>query len=110
MTNPRKRSRRSAKSAGARFERAIADYLAEHYDDRVDRRPKTGAKDRGDIGGIRLSQALRGGRIVIECKDTTRTELGAGRPRPRPSAATTTPSPGSSSTNAAGSPIPASSG
>lgn len=75
MTSPRKRSRSSAKSAGARFERSIADYLAEHIDDRIDRRPKTGAKDRGDIGGIRLSPALRGGRIVIECKDSTRTEL-----------------------------------
>ncbi|MCA1185765.1 hypothetical protein LCD36_04770 [Saccharopolyspora sp. 6T] len=73
----RKRSRRSAKSAGSRFERTVADYLAIHIDDRVDRRPKTGAKDRGDIGGVRLSQALRGGRVVIECKDTTRTELGA---------------------------------
>lgn len=77
MTGPRKRSRRSAKTAGSRFERTIADFLAENVDDRIDRRPKTGAKDRGDIGGVRLSQALRGGRVVIECKDTTRTELGA---------------------------------
>ncbi|MCA1191676.1 hypothetical protein [Saccharopolyspora sp. 6V] len=71
----RKRTRRSAKSAGARFERAVADYLAEYYDDRVDRRPKSGAKDRGDIGGVRLSPALRGGRVVIECKDTARADL-----------------------------------
>ena len=75
MTSPRKRSRRSAKAAGSRFERSIADYLAEHIDDRIDRRPKTGAKDRGDIGGVRLSPALRGGRIVIECKDSARTQL-----------------------------------
>ncbi|WP_317891454.1 hypothetical protein [Saccharopolyspora pogona] len=75
MTAPRKRTRRSAKAAGARFERAIADYLAEHIDDRIDKRPKNGAKDRGDIGGVRLSPALRGGRIVVECKDSARTNL-----------------------------------
>lgn len=75
MTAARKRSRRSAKAAGSRFERAIADYLAEHIDDRIDRRPKTGAKDRGDIGGVRLSPALRGGRVVVECKDSARVQL-----------------------------------
>ncbi|MFI0469276.1 hypothetical protein ACH347_34820 [Saccharopolyspora sp. 5N102] len=75
MTAARKRTRSSAKAAGARFERAIADYLAAHIDDRIDRRPKNGAKDRGDIGGIRLSPALRGGRVVVECKDTTRVQL-----------------------------------
>jgi hypothetical protein len=50
----------------------VADYLAEHYDDRVDRRVKTGAKDRGDIGGLRTKD---GRRIVLECKNTTRTDL-----------------------------------
>jgi len=59
------RSRASAKSAGASHERAIADYLAAHIDDRIDRRVKTGAKDRGDIGGLRVL----GNRIVLECKD-----------------------------------------
>ncbi|GAB3223506.1 hypothetical protein GCM10027586_12870 [Kineococcus gypseus] len=68
------RTRASARAAGARFERSIADYLAEHVDDRVDRRVKTGAKDRGDIGGVR---AVLGGRVVLECKDTARTELAA---------------------------------
>ena len=43
MTSDRRRSRASAKSAGARFERHIADYLAAHVDDRIDRRVKTGA-------------------------------------------------------------------
>lgn len=43
MTSARRRSRASAKSAGARFERHIADYLAAHVDDRIDRRVKTGA-------------------------------------------------------------------
>jgi hypothetical protein len=59
------RNRASAKAAGARFERSIADYLNEHVDDRIDRRVKTGAKDRGDIGGWRFA----GRRIVAECKD-----------------------------------------
>lgn len=59
------RSRASAKAAGSRFERSIADYLAEHVDDRIDRRVKTGAKDRGDIGGWRFA----GLRIVAELKD-----------------------------------------
>lgn len=67
------RSRASARKAGPTFERSIADYLAEQLeDDRIDRRPKTGAKDRGDIGGVRT---LSGGRVVIECKDVTRTDL-----------------------------------
>lgn len=60
------RSRRSAKQAGASFERLMADYFALALDDdRIDRRVKTGAKDRGDIAGVRL----RGERVVIECKD-----------------------------------------
>jgi len=50
---------------GSTFERAIADYLAARVDDRIDRRVKTGAKDRGDIGGVRL----HGQRVVIEAKN-----------------------------------------
>ncbi|WP_280509913.1 hypothetical protein [Nocardia farcinica] len=60
------RSRRSAKSAGTKHETAVAGYLAAHVDDRIERRAKNGAKDRGDIGGVR---ATGGGRVVIECKD-----------------------------------------
>jgi uncharacterized protein YndB with AHSA1/START domain len=47
------RTRASAKSAGTRFETAVARYLAEHVDDRIERRARTGGKDRGDIGGVR---------------------------------------------------------
>lgn len=65
------RTQKSAKAAGSRFERQIADHLAEHIDDRVDRRVKTGAKDRGDIAGLRHM----GERIVIECKNTSRVNL-----------------------------------
>ncbi|TMZ67660.1 hypothetical protein EMG21_28645 [Klebsiella pneumoniae] len=65
------RSRASAKKAGSAFERLVADYLASHIDDRIDRRPRTGTKDRGDIGGVRHM----GGRVVVECKNTTRISL-----------------------------------
>lgn len=66
------RNRKSAKAAGARTERAVADYLAQQLeDDRIDRRVKTGAKDRGDIAGIRL----HGQRIVLEVKDCAKQTL-----------------------------------
>lgn len=67
------RTRQSAKNAGTRMERQIADYFAQHIDDRIDRRTKTGNKDRGDISGMRHM----GGRIVVEIKNCARTELGA---------------------------------
>ncbi|WP_190264861.1 hypothetical protein [Glutamicibacter nicotianae] len=66
------RTRASAKAAGSKFERDIADHLAKLVDDRIDRRVKTGAKDRGDIGGVRV----HGQRLVLECKNTTRINLG----------------------------------
>lgn len=65
------RNRRSAKAAGARFERHIADWLATHIDDRIDRRVKTGSKDRGDLAGWRYA----GRRIVAELKDCARLDL-----------------------------------
>lgn len=65
------RSRSSAKAAGTRFERLVANTLAEHIDDRIDRRVKTGSADRGDIGGLRFA----GRRVVIECKDVSRLNL-----------------------------------
>lgn len=68
------RSRRSARAAGTRFERVIADYLAVALDDdRIEKRARTGAKDRGDIAGLRV----RGQRMVVECKDTSRMALPA---------------------------------
>lgn len=66
------RTRASAKTAGTRFETSIARYLAEHVDDRIERRTKTGAADRGDIAGLRTST---GKRIIVECKNTTRVAL-----------------------------------
>lgn len=57
---------------GSTFERSIADYLARWVDDRIDRRVKNGAKDRGDIAGLRHM----GHRIVLECKNTAKIALG----------------------------------
>lgn len=66
------RNRQSAKSAGTRTERHLADYLAHQLgDDRIDRRAKTGAKDRGDITGLRCHNQ----RLVIEVKDCARLDL-----------------------------------
>ena len=66
------RNRKSAKAAGSRFEREIADTLARTLeDDRIERRARSGVKDRGDIAGVRL----HGQRIVIECKNTARIDL-----------------------------------
>jgi hypothetical protein len=60
------RSRATAKQAGTRMETATAEHLAAHVDDRIERRRLTGAKDRGDIGGVRT---IRGARVVVEVKD-----------------------------------------
>ena len=65
------RTNASARAAGARFERQIADWLAQHLDDRIDRRVKRGSKDRGDLSGLRH----RGERVVAELKNTTRMNL-----------------------------------
>ncbi len=66
------RSRKSAKNAGTRTERQVADYLAAALDDdRVDRRVKHGSADRGDIAGLRV----RGQRLVMEVKDCARTDF-----------------------------------
>jgi hypothetical protein len=65
------RSRATARKAGTAFERLIADCLAQHVDDRIDRRVKTGSNDKGDIGGIRHL----GERLVVECKTVARLDL-----------------------------------
>ena len=66
------RTRQSAKTAGARFERQIADHLDAHLPGRIDRQPRTGAKDRGDIAGVTTPA---GRPIAVECKNVTRTQL-----------------------------------
>lgn len=67
------RNRASAKKAGTAAESAVAKYLRDSLgDDRIERRAKSGSRDRGDIGGVRT---LRGGRIVIEVKDVAKLAL-----------------------------------
>lgn len=67
------RNRASAKKAGTSFETLVAEYLAMKLCDiRIERRAKTGAKDRGDIAGV---LTVAGGHVVIECKNTARDNL-----------------------------------
>jgi hypothetical protein len=67
------RNHKSAKDAGQRFQRSIANHLAQVLDDdRIDVRAKRGAKDRGDIAGLRVHG---GQRVVVECKDCARLDL-----------------------------------
>jgi hypothetical protein len=66
------RSRRTARQAGTSFETLIVDYLAKVLDDdRIERRARNGAKDRGDISGLRC----HGQRLVVECKNHSRLDL-----------------------------------
>lgn len=60
------------KQKGTGFETQVARYLAHALDDdRIERRTTGGAKDRGDISGVRL----HGERVVVECKNHQRAEL-----------------------------------
>ena len=66
------RNRVSAKAAGAKAEREVAEYLAAALDDdRIERRVRNGNRDRGDIGGVRV----HGERLVVEVKNCARTDL-----------------------------------
>lgn len=65
------RTRTSAKAAGTRFETQVATYLATHIDDRIERRARTGGRDRGDLSGWRFA----GQRIVAEVKNVSRLNL-----------------------------------
>ena len=65
------RNRASAKTAGTRMETLVVTDLAEHIDDRIERRTRNGGKDRGDISGLQHM----GARVVVEVKSTARTDL-----------------------------------
>lgn len=65
------RNRASAKAAGTRHESAVVAYLAKHVDDRIERRAKSGAADRGDVSGWRFA----GLRIVAELKNVKKLDL-----------------------------------
>ena len=67
------RNRASAKKAGTQMETLVAKYLAEHLDDRIERRRLAGSKDRGDVAGLRHM----GQRIAVEVKNTSRINLAA---------------------------------
>ena len=69
------RSRKSAKQAGATFERQTADALRDYVDDRIDRKVRTGAKDQGDIANLRSAHDLK---VTVEAKNYGgRFEVGA---------------------------------
>nr|WP_278101137.1 hypothetical protein [Microbacterium proteolyticum] len=66
-TKRTRRNRSSAKKAGTDHETSIVRYLAAVLgDDRIERRAKNGANDRGDVTGVRTPL---GGRLVIETKN-----------------------------------------
>lgn len=61
----RTRNRLSAKKAGTTFETLIANYLAKHVANHIERRTRNGTKDRGDISGLRHMNQ----RVVVEVKN-----------------------------------------
>ena len=66
------RSNKSARQAGSRFEREVADYLRDNLSQFIDRRVKNGSKDLGDIANVRDSYDNK---IVIEVKNVTKMSL-----------------------------------
>lgn len=68
------RNRQSAKAAGSRFERQIADHLKEATrNDAIDRAVKRGSSDIGDIANVKIN----GHRIALEAKDCAKLDLPA---------------------------------
>jgi hypothetical protein len=66
---PAKRNHTSARAAGKKFEKDVADYLAEALDDdRITRTRAGAAIDKGDIANLRA----HGQHVVVECKNTTK--------------------------------------
>lgn len=68
------RNHRTARDAGSRHERQVADALAKYVNPDIDRRVRTGGHrgDRGDIRGLKHM----GGELVVECKSTSKVEIG----------------------------------
>lgn len=60
------RTRSSAKAAGAKHERVIADYFKLHVSRFIDKMPKYGANDRGDVLNVETFNELP---VAVECKD-----------------------------------------
>ena len=63
---PMTRTRASAKAAGSRHARSIADYLQEHVSRFVDKMPLYGSKDRGDVANVETFNELP---VAVEAKD-----------------------------------------
>lgn len=69
------RNRKSAKAAGVAFETLIANGLREALGDpNIQRAPRWGAKDKGDIINVRID----GHDLVIQTKDVARLDLPGG--------------------------------
>lgn len=66
------RNRNSAKQAGARFERSVADWLRDNVSEWIDRKVKTGAIDRGDVANVRTRHNEK---VVVEVKNVTKQAL-----------------------------------
>ncbi len=64
MANPNGRK-------GSSFERQTADYWRDNWDDRIDRRVRTGAKDKGDLANVRAHKH----RLVVEIKNVAKLNL-----------------------------------
>jgi Holliday junction resolvase len=57
---------------GSSMERLVADYFKDNGFPFADRRVKSGAKDKGDVGGVHVHDQ----RLAIEVKNTAKISLG----------------------------------
>lgn len=53
------------------MQQLVADYLAKHVNPDIEQRKLSGAKDRGDIGNLKVG----GNRLVVEVKNTSKLEV-----------------------------------
>lgn len=72
-----KRNRNSAKQAGAQFEIRMAEHLREALENpTIDRQPKSGAKDLGDLARVGyLTAGVKGVPFTWEAKNTASVNL-----------------------------------
>lgn len=64
MANPNK-------NKGSRQERLVADFLRDNWSEFIDRRPLSGAKDKGDLANVRVGKH----RLAVEVKNQLRLDL-----------------------------------
>jgi hypothetical protein len=65
------RSRASARQAGSKFERDIADYFRSAWCKFIDRMPKHGSRDQGDIQNFYVGDT----QVAVECKVVAKIDL-----------------------------------